>query len=368
MRTLLIALVLALSSGPALAQQIRVRDLGHFLGWRDNALVGYGIVTGLSGSGDSPKSEATRQALRNVLSRFGSNLTPEQIRSRNVAVVMIMATYPPSANIGDKIDVSVSSVGDARSLLGGYLLMTPLLGADQRPYALAQGPLIVGGYRFDSNENSEQRNHPTSGLVPNGATIETTVETNVLGGQSELTFVLKDPNVTTAQRLAQAINGSLGAGVARVRDANAVNINVSATGAEPYAVISKIENLSITPDDAARIVVNERSGTVVAGGAVRISSVVISQGDVRVSVVQENQGSQPFLVSGYVPEAQGMIVTNTRIAVSEPSRDAVIRLPSTTVADLVTALNRVHINTREMIAILQAIKSAGALHADIVVQ
>lgn len=368
MRALIALLVSLVATTPALCQEVRVRDLGHFLGWRDNALVGYGIVTGLSGSGDSPKSEATRQALRNVLSRFGSNLTPDQIRSRNVAVVMIMATYPPSANVGDKIDVSVSSVGDARSLLGGYLLMTPLLGADQRPYALAQGPLVVGGYRFDSNDNVEQRNHPTSGLVPNGATIETSVESNVLGGQTELTFVLKDPNVTTAQRLSQAINGNLGSGVAQVRDANAVKVKIGSLGVDPYVLISRIENLSITPDESARIVVNERSGTVVAGGAVRISSVVISQGDIRVSVVQDNQGSQPFVGGGFAPDLQSLIVTNTKVAISEPSKDAVVRLPNTTVADLVTALNRVHINTREMIAILQAIKTAGALHADIIVQ
>ncbi|MEO8113193.1 MAG: flagellar basal body P-ring protein FlgI, partial [Phenylobacterium sp.] len=152
----------ALIASPAWADEVRVKDLGRFLGWRDNALVGYGLVTGLAGSGDSSRSVMTQLALRNVLSRLGVNLPPDLVQSRNVAAVVVTATLPPSANIGDRIDVAISSIGDARSLVGGTLLMTPLLGPDQHSYALAQGPLVVGGYRFDSNYNREQKNYPTS--------------------------------------------------------------------------------------------------------------------------------------------------------------------------------------------------------------
>ncbi|HEY9219057.1 MAG TPA: flagellar basal body P-ring protein FlgI [Phenylobacterium sp.] len=362
---LLLALALA---GPAAADTVRVKDLGRFLGWRENVLVGYGVVTGLAGSGDSPRNEVTQQALRNVLSRFGANVTTDQVRSRNVAAVMVMAVLPPAANLGDRIDVTVSSVGDARSLVGGTLLLTPLLGPDQQRYGLAQGAVVVGGYRFDANQNAMQKNHPTSAVVPGGALIEASAEASVLAGARELTFVLKDPDFTTAERIADGINASLGAGVAAVRDANAVRIDAAAVGGDVYRLVTRIENVAITPDALARVVVNERSGTVVAGGGVQISSVVISQGDIKVAVEVRNDAAQSAYYGGYGLEAPGLVVSNTRLRVQEPRRDAVVHFPNTTVADLVEGLSRVNVNTREMISILQAIKAAGALHADIVVQ
>lgn len=367
MKTSFAGFVLAFSllASPADADPVRVKDLGHFLGWRDNALVGYGIVTGLAGSGDSARSEVTQQALKNVLSRFGANITPDQVRSRNVAAVMVMATFPPSANVGDHIDVTVSSIGDARSLMGGSLLMTPLMGPDQRSYALAQGPLVVGGYRFDANANVQQKNHPTSGMILGGATVETEGQSQLLSAQGDLVFVLKDPDFTTAERLSNGINASFGP-VARVRNANSVSIQTD--GQDIYRLISRIEAITINPDSLARVVVNERSGTVVAGGGVRISSVVISQGDIKVSVSIENQASQPMLSGGYALDVSSLVISNTKLEVTSPRRDAVVRFPSTTVADLVEGLARVHVDTREMIAVLQAIKTAGALHADIIVQ
>lgn len=347
------------------AQSVRVKDLGRFQGGRDSALIGYGVVTGLAGSGDSPRSDVTRQALKNVLSRFGANVTVDQVRSRNVAAVMVMAALPASANAGDRLDVTVSSIGDARSLVGGALLMTPLLGPDQKPYALAQGPLIVGGYRYDAAVSLEQKNHPTSGVISGGATVEVTPDRPARAG--DLTFVLDQPDVTTAERLADAINQSLGAGVARVRDSSAVTIGL-ASQRDLYRTIARIEGLSISPDEAGRVVVNERTGTIVAGGDVRISPVVISQGDIRVSVSVDNQASQPVVLGGYAPNAASLIVSNTRLDVRQPRQDAVARFPSSTVADLVEGLARVHVDTRGMIAILQAMKAAGALHADIVIQ
>ncbi len=363
-RIYLLALAL-ISAAPAVAD-VRIKDTGRFLGWRDNPLVGYGIVTGLSGSGDNPRSEVTRQALRNVLGRLGANLTPEQLQSRNVAAVMVTAKLPPSANVGDQIDVAVSSIGDARSLVGGTLMMTTLAGPDQRVYALAQGPVIVGGHRFDADYNGQQKNYPTSGVLPGGGTVEQPVPISVLGDGNLLTFILKDPDFTTASRISDAINRSLGGGTASVRGADAVRIRVP-DGDNVNGLIARIETLWVLPDQRARIVVNERSGTVVAGGDVQISSVVISQGDIKVAVSVDNQAAQQPYILGGRGDYQGLIVTNTRLEVSEP-RDAVVKLPRTSVADLVQALHQAQVNTRGMIAILEAMKSAGALHADIIVQ
>ena len=371
MRSIALACLTAfavLAGSPALANEVRVKDLGRFLGWRDNALVGYGIVTGLAGSGDSPRSEVTQQALKNVLGRLGANVTTAQVQSRNVAVVIVAGTLPASANVGDRIDVTVTSVGDARSLMGGTLLMTPLLGPDQRAYALAQGPLVVGGYRFDSNLSLQQKNYPTSATLPGGATVETSVEADLLQGRAELIFLLKEADATTAERIALGINSVLGPGTATVRDADAVAINVAGGGGNVYRLVSLVENVMVTPNALSRVVVNERTGTVVAGGGVQISSVVISQGDIKISVSVDNQASQPAFYAGDGGDVRSLVVTNTKLQVSGAANDAVVRFPNTTVGDLVEGLSRLHVDTRGVIAILQAIRAAGALHADIVVQ
>jgi flagellar P-ring protein FlgI len=365
-RAVCVALFVALTASSALAEDVRVKDLGRFLGWRDNALVGYGIVIGLAGSGDSPRSEITRQALKNALSRLGANISLDQIQSRNVAAVVVTATLPPVSNVGDRIDANVSSIADARSLVGGTLLMTPLLGPDQHPYALAQGTLVVGGYRFDANLNREQQNYPAAGVLPAGATVETGVGAALLNSNNALTFILKDPDVTTAERIADSVNNTVGFGRAQVRDASAVVIQTSASDRDVYSLISHIENLQVNPDELARVVINERSGTVVAGGGVRISSVVVSKGDIRISVSVENDAGQ--LADDGGRNARRMLVTDTKLQVSEPKSDAVISFPDTSVADLVEALSRDHVDTRGVISILQAIKAAGALHAELIVQ
>jgi len=345
----------------------RLKDIGRFLGWRDNALIGYGIVTGLTGSGDSPRNAATKQALSNVLSRLGANIPPDLMQSRNVAAVMVTANLPPSANIGDRIDVTVTSIGDARSLAGGILLMTPMLGPDQKSYALAQGALTIGGYNFRDNINLRQKNYPTAGVISGGATIEAQLEAN-LAVNGWLTFILRDPDFTTAQRVADGINQILGPGAAHVRSAEAVQI--AATGRDANRLVALVENVSVTPDQVARVVINERSGTVVAGGGVKISSVVIAQGDIKVSVTSDNQ-AQPFFFDGLGLDrrgARGLVVTNTKLEVTDTSNDVAVHFPNTTVADLVRGLGQAKVGTRDMIAILQAIKTAGALHAEIVVQ
>ncbi|KSB91859.1 hypothetical protein AS593_07490 [Caulobacter vibrioides] len=369
MRKVLAGLFLLITAvaTPALADDVRLKDLGRFLGWRDNPLYGYGVVTGLAGTGDSPRNEVTQQALRNTLGRVGANVSTDQVRSRNAAVVMVTAVLAPSANIGDRMDVTVTSLGDARSLVGGTLMMTQLLGPDERPYAIAQGPLVVGGYRFDSNFNQQQRNFPTAGVVPEGARVEVPVEADILQGDA-LIFVLKEPDFTTANRIADGINAQIGYDTARVQGADAVWIKApQAARGQLFRLISRIENVTIRPDSTARVVINERTGTVVAGGGVQISSVVVSQGDVRVSVTLDNQASQPMLYGGYAPGAQSLIVTNTKIAVTSGD-DAVVRFPNTTVADLVEGLRRLKVDTRGVISVLQAVKAAGALHADVIVQ
>lgn len=362
-----VLLAAVLAAGGACAEVVRVKDLGRFMGTDEVALVGYGVVIGLAGTGDSPRNEVTQQAIKNVLSRFGANVTLDQVRSRNVAAVMVTATFPEAGNPGDRFDVNVSSIGDARSLLGGSLLMTPMLGADRQFYAMAQGAVVVGGYRFDADRNSEQKNQPTSGVVSGGGVVQAHAAGEAGAAQPRLTFVLKNPDITTAERLADGINASVPGAVARVRDAKAIEISAERSG-DIYRLLSRIENVGVVPDASARVVVNERSGTVVAGGGVQISSVVISQGDIKVSVKVENEASQPDVEGGYAPGARSLVVSNTKLAVSEPARDAVVRFPNTTVADLVTGLSRAHVRTREMIAILQAMQAAGALHAEIVVQ
>ena len=365
---LFLALILvAAGSTAAVAQTVELRDLGRFQGWRDNVLIGYGLVTGLTGTGDSPRNPVTQRAVSNALGRLGSNLSPEQIRSRNVAAVMVTAVLPPSANVGDRIDVSVTSVGDARSLSGGVLLMTTLSGPDQRPYAVAQGALVVGGYQFVSNQNAEQRNVPTVGLITDGGVVEVATEARTLEAAGDLVFVLREPSFTTAVRIADAINAAQIGAAARVADADMVRIDV---GGAPdlFRLIAQIEGLPVAPASQARIVVNERTGTVVAGGDVRISSISVSQGDIRVSVRERNDAAQPAVYGGYNPELTGLVVRNTSIEVKEDSGDAVITFPNTTVGDLMEGLSRVGVDTRGKIAVLQAIKAAGALHADIVVQ
>jgi flagellar P-ring protein FlgI len=362
----LLLLVSPLGATNALANYVRLKDIGRFQGWRDNPLVGYGIVTGLAGSGDSPRNEVTRQALKNALSRLGAMVEPNQIQSRNVAAVMVTATLPPSANVGDRIDVTVTSIGDARSLAGGTLLMTSMLGPDQRTYALAQGQLVVGGYRFEADQNLRQKNYPTVGLLPNGATVEQAVHANLKVDKDWLIFNLANPDFTTAQLVANSINSSLGGEIARVQSADAVYIYGKDWADNFNTLVSRVENVMVSPEQKARIVVNERTGTLVAGGNVQISNVVIAQGDIKVSVRIDNEASNSNIYGGFVRDARGLVVSNTRLDVEE--EDAVIRSSGTSVADLVQALTRAKVKTRSIIAILQGMKTAGALHAEVIVQ
>lgn len=367
-RTLALAFLFVGFCAAHAADAIRVKDLGKLKGWRDNALFGTGIVTGLAGTGDSPSNRTTRQSLANVLSQFNLTIAPEAVQSRNVAIVMVSASLPTFAREGDTLDVTVSSAGDARSLVGGTLLITPLKGANGRVYALAQGALSVGGYRYDANGNVVQKNHPTTGSVPNGATVEVGVNAAMLDEQKSVTFVLSEPDYTTASRVAAAINSQLGGGLARAKDASGIEIAVPPEErGELVSLFTRIENVMVEPDRRAKVVINERTGTVVSGGDVRISKVAISHGDIKIAISSQNTASQPLNIWNGGPDVRTAIVTNTRIDVDEQNGTGFVT-GSNTVSDLVQSLARLKTSTRDVISILRAVKAAGALHGELVVQ
>lgn len=351
---------------------VRLKDLGRVEGWQDNALIGYGLVSGLAGTGDSARNRATRQSIANLMSQFGLNLPNDQVQSRNVAVVMVMATLPAYARVGTRLDVTVTSMGDARSLLGGTLVLMPLKGADGRVHALAQGPVSVGGYRYDALGNLLQKNHPTVGQVPNGASVELAVPTRDVSPEGLAVFALNSPDYTTASRIVEAINRSLGQGLARSRDASAIEVTLP-RDTDATAFLTRLENLSVQPDQRARVVINERNGLVVSGGDVRLSQVTISHGELKIAVTTDYAVSQPLLAGpgsrmATGPGASTAIVPDTRIDVSEPEMRSVSLDGNSTVADLVRALSRIKTSPRDMISILQGMKTAGALHADLIIQ
>jgi flagellar P-ring protein precursor FlgI len=354
---------------PGTEPGVRIRELARLAGAKDNALVGYGLITGLAGTGDSPRSAATTQSIRNVLLRFGVNVPIDDVRTRNTAAVMVAATLPPYAQPGDKLDVNVTSLGDARSLLGGTLLLTHLIGADQEIYALAQGPISVGGYSYDLNGNLVQQNHPTAGYLPAGAMVERGVATQMVDGSGTVQYVLHDPSLATASRIADAINAVVGAGRARAVDAARVAVTLPAqASADPVGLLSRIEDARVTPDYPARVVVNERTGTVVAGGNVRVSPITITHGDLNVTISTEYTVSQPEFVFRTGPGVRSVVVPNTEIEVTEGEAIGVTLANSSTVTELVAALNQVRATSRDVITILQSIKRAGALHAELVIQ
>jgi flagellar P-ring protein precursor FlgI len=367
---LTVLLMLACTLTASANSGIRIKDLGRIDGLRENMVVGYGIVTGVAGSGDSSRSQATLQSVANALKEFGVAVTAAQLSSRNVAAVLVTATLPAFVHSGDKLDVSVSSLGDARSLVGGTLLMTPLYGPDRKIYALAQGSLSVGGYKFDQNGNVVQKNHPTSGIISEGALVEVDVTTRVVSTDGAIHVLLFSPDYTTASRMAFGINENMKAGIATALDAGRVEIKLP-EDQQGHLVdfIARLETILVEPDQRARVIINERTGTVVSGGDVRLSKVSVTHGDLRVSIVTDYLVSQPdgFLVrpgSGVRTE----VVPSTRIDVKEGMGGSVSLSSGATVGDLVAALGQIKTTTRDIINVLQSIKRAGALHAELIIQ
>lgn len=340
---------------------VRIKDIARIKSVRDNQLIGTGLVVGLQGTGDGSGAVANVQMVANMLREFNITVSPEQMRVRNVAVVAVTAELPAFARSGDKLDVVVSSLGDAKSLQGGTLLFTPLRGADGKVYALAQGPVSIGGFSASARGASLQKNFATVGRVPAGATVEQEVPT-ALGDGSTLTLVLARPDFTTAARLADVVNRVFTPQTARALDQSAVEITVPAAYRQNLVeFIASLEGLPVRPDAVARVVVNERTGTIVAGHQVRISTVAVAHGNLSIKIAPSDTVSQPPPLS-----PGGTVVTpGAQIGAQEPAPEMVVLQSGSSVNDLVRALNAVGAAPRDIIAVLQAIKAAGALHGQL---
>jgi len=361
---ILLAPVIAGADGAA-----RIKDIARVQGSRTHALVGYGIVSGLSGTGDSTGNRATKQTLANLLAQFDLTLPPEAISSRNVAVVLVSANLPNFIRQGDAIDVTVTSMGDARSLEGGSLLLTPLRAPNNHTYVLAQGALTVGGYRFEANGTIGQKNHPTVGTVPGGGIVEVAPPAPDYAQAESFTVSLLDPDYTNAARVADAINAALGSGAARARDPDSVDVQIPPAYRTRFVdLVRDIESLQIDPDFRARVVVNERTGAVVSGADVRIAAAAIAYGDLRISIVTDNAVSQPTLLRSPGDSIRTELVSNSRIDVQESGSSTLVTESGGTIADLMLALGRLRIGARDVVSVLKALKAAGALHAELIVQ
>ncbi len=337
---------------------VRVKELARIDAVRDNQLSGLGLVIGLNGTGDGRGAQANVQMVANMLERFGITVSAHDLRLRNVAAVMVTATLPAFAREGDVIDVTVSSFGDARSLQGGFLLQTPLTAANGDVYAVAQGPVSIGGLNVRSGGARVQENHPVVGRVANGAIVERSVPINLAEGGT-LTWVLREPDFATAARVADAINALTGEEVARAVDQSAITVRVpEAMRSDPIPFIARVEEIAIQPDATAKIVINERTGTVVLGHDVRIATVAVAHGGISVRVEPKVEVSQPPPFSN----GQTVITRSAQVTVTESPGRLMVLETGASVHDLVEALNSVGATPRDVVAILQAIKSAGALY------
>jgi flagellar P-ring protein precursor FlgI len=338
---------------------VRIKDVVEIEGSRPNQLSGIGIVTGLAGTGD--KSLMTMQMMKNMLQQYGVTVDEKSIRSKNVAVVSLTAELPPYVRPGQTIDLNVSTMGDAKSLQGGTLLQAPLRAADGNVYAAAQGPVLVGGYTASGTAATTTKNVPTAGRIPNGAIVERDVPADYTGG-GQMALLLRNPDFTTAQRISDAINSVFGV-VSRPSDAGRVVVDLPGqyVGA-PTAFLAKMEKLEIQPDNIARVAVNERTGTVVMGGNVKISSVAVAHGNLTVSVAEDPSVVQPNPLSG----GQTATENRTDITVDENGSSMIAMPTTTTVRDLVRVINAIGASPRDVIEILQAINEAGALHGQLV--
>ena len=366
MNRMLMALFCVMLPLCALAGPIRIKDLVEFDGVRGNDLVGYGLVVGLNGTGDGLRNAPfTEDIMSNVLERLGVNVTGEQFRPKNVAAVFVTATLPPFSRAGGRIDVTVSAIGDAKSLLGGTLVMTPLNGADGQIYAVSQGTIIAGGVAATGDAGGVVQGVPTAGVIPSGARVEREIEFD-FSGLNTVRLALRAPDFTTAGRIEDVINGDFGRNVAEMLDAGTVILDIGATRMQsPAHALGRIENLTVEPELRARVVVDQASGTIVIGADVRISSVAIAQGNLTLRIEEEPLVVQPNPFSGgntiVVPRTNASITEEPGIGLAEISE-------STSLSEVVAGLNALGVAPRDMIDILKSISAAGALHAEFVVR
>ncbi len=337
----------------------RIKDISKVQGVRSNQLMGYGLVVGLNGSGDSNKSTETIQSVVNMLNTYGVAISASSLKPKNVAAVMVTATLPPFMREGDTLDVTVSSIGDAKSIQGGTLLQTPLRAGNGNVYAVAQGAVSTGGFMAGNGGQGVQKNFPTVGLTPNGAIVEHTVEDD-LGEDGTLSLSLSKADFTTAARVAAAVNSQYG-GIAQAANPGRVDIKIPAYyRRNVVGFVASIENLPVLPDNIAKVVLNERTGTIVMGGNVTVDECAITQGGFSVRVTTSEDAVQaPFTVGRAVK------TTNTDVEATEERARTIVLPPTTNISDIVGALNSVGATPRDIISIIQAMKSAGAIHAEV---
>ena len=356
----LLALATAALVAPSPASAARIKDIADVVGVREIALYGYGLVVGLAGTGDTEQILFTQQSIAGMLGRLGIRIDPKDVRARNVAAVMVTAKLPPFARPGTRIDIAVSSMGNARSIAGGVLLVTPLTGGDGKVYAVGQGPVQVAGFDAGFTGASMAKNTPTSGRVPGGAVVERAITFDL--ATAPLTLALRRPDLTTASRVAAAVNQKLGAGTAKATDSAGISLTLpEAQKADPVAFLASIEALEVEADQRARVVVSERTGTVVAGEGVRIRPVAVSHGGLQVRIQSQPVISQPN------PFGQGTTVQalQTQTQAAETGAGTVALPATSTVEDLAKALNLLGAGPRDLIAVLEAMKTAGALDAEL---
>lgn len=363
-------LLLGILFSSTLHSEVRIKDIATIRGLSDVQLVGYSLVVGLDGTGDGRRSLFTQQSLKNMLYRFGITITDKRMATKNVAAVMVTASLSPFNKIGGKFDVVVSSMGDATSLEGATLLLTPLIGNDGLVYASAQGNVSVGGVTIRTTGGERYRkNYSLVGRVPNGASVEREIPLT-LGAQGTVDLLLREPDFTTAVRIADAVDNTFGGTIASPMDAATVTITIPDQYNDPtqlVRMISMLEMIEVVPDQIARVVINERTGTVVVGGNVRLSTVAVSQGDltVKISAIPIVSQPQPFA------QGQTVVVPQTMTTVSERGEGGedtmmVLNEPAS-VSDLANALNALKVTPRDIISIFQAIKQAGAMQAELVI-
>jgi len=350
-----VILILFLSN----AHAVRIKDIAEIKGVRGNQLVGYGLVVGLDGTGDGKKSEFTIQSMARMLEKMGMAVDPDDIDVKNVAAVMITAELPPFARAGSRIDVLVSSIGDADNLQGGTLLFTPLKAADGKVYAVAQGPVSTGGFSAKGSGGSVQKNFPTVGRVVGGALVEKEVSSN-FAQKKTISLALNSPDFTTASRVAQAINSALNSRLAQTPDAGTIEVKVP----ENYygnivGFVSMMESLDVTPDAVAKVVFNERTGTVVMGENVRISTIAIAHGNLSIQIKESSDVSQPLPFS----QGETVVTSETDIYIKEDKSLLFLVNSGVNIGEVVRALNALGVSPRDLISIFQALRVAGALHA-----
>jgi len=360
----LVALALAIGAPDTASASSRIKDIVEFEGVRENQLVGYGLVVGLNKTGDTLKDGGfTKQSLKSMLNRMGVKPTEDGLESKNVAAVMITASLPAFARQGNRIDVTVSALGDAGDLEGGTLLVTPLMGADGEVYAVGQGQVGVAGFTASAEASSVTRGVPTTGRIANGAIVEREIGFD-LANMDTVKLSLRSPDFTTARRVAQAINKFLDEPAAKPSDPSTVHVSVPAKyDRNVVNLLTDIEQLRIKPDQIARVVIDERSGIIVMGQDVRVSTVAIAQGNLTIRITETPEVSQP---NAFSETGETVVVPRSNISVDDDDQNRMAVLKTgVTLQDLVNSLNALGLGPRDMISILQAIKAAGALQADI---